>query len=69
MGGTKWWRRPRPTTDQPDDAVMLDRLERLVESGTRVELDHGKGDGFLAGTHVGPSLRAALADLVAESSG
>jgi hypothetical protein len=46
------------------DAVILDRLEEIVRAGERIELDHGEGNGFLAGSHVGPSLRDALAGLL-----
>lgn len=54
---------------QMSDTVILDRLEKIVRAGERIELDHGEGDGFLAGSHVGPSLRAALAGLFEGPSG
>lgn len=54
---------------QVSDTVLLDRLEDIVRAGERIELDHGEGNGFLAGSHVGPSLREALAGLVDGQSG
>jgi hypothetical protein len=54
---------------QMSDTVILDQLENMVRAGERIELDHGEGDGFLAGAHVGPSLRAALTDLFQGASG
>ncbi|HEY6990597.1 MAG TPA: hypothetical protein VH369_19535 [Bryobacteraceae bacterium] len=50
--------------ERMSDTVLLDRLEDVVRAGERIELDYGDGNGFLAGSQVGPSLRAALVDLV-----
>ena len=49
---------------QMSDTVLLDRLEDIVRAGERIELDYGDGNGFLAGSQVGPSLRDALVGLV-----
>jgi hypothetical protein len=51
-------------TEQMSDTAILDRLEDIVRAGERIELDHGEGNGFLAGSNVGPSLRDALAGFV-----
>ena len=44
--------------------MLLDRLEDILRAGERIELDHGHGNGFLAGSQVGQSLRDALVSLV-----
>lgn len=49
---------------QISDTVLLDRLEEVVRAGERIELDYGDGNGFLAGSQVGSSLRDALVGLV-----
>jgi len=49
---------------QMSDTVLLDRLEDVVRAGERIVLDYGDGNGFLAGSQVGPSLRDALAGLI-----
>ena len=50
--------------EQMSDTVLLDRLEDILRAGERIELDHGYGNGFLAGSQVGQSLRDALLSLV-----
>ena len=53
---------------QMADTVLLDHLEDVIRAGERIVLDYGDGNGFLAGSQVGPSLRDALVGLVARMS-